>query len=87
MADLRPYPFAALVRRALRELDEQNSIFDLPIDKGFCGSPDRDLSVRFHGKAPSSPLGPAAGPQTQMAQNLVLSWLAGWRGRRGPARS
>ncbi|MBK9037035.1 MAG: glutamate synthase [Myxococcales bacterium] len=79
MADLRPYPFAALVRRALRELDERGSIFDLPIAKGFYGSPAHDLSVRFHGHAPSSPLGPAAGPQTQMAQNLVLSWLAGCR--------
>ena len=37
MADLRPYPFAALVRRALRELDERNSIFDLPVEKGFYG--------------------------------------------------
>ena len=34
MADLRPYPFTALVRRALRELEERNSVFDLPIDKG-----------------------------------------------------
>jgi len=79
MAELRPYPFAALVRRALRELDERNSIFDLPVGQGFFGSPDHDLSIRFHGHAPSSPLGPAAGPQTQMAQNLVLSWLSGCR--------
>ncbi len=79
MADLRPYPFAALVRRAMRELDERNSVFDLPVDKGFYGREDRDLSIRFHGHRPSSPLGPAAGPQTQMAQNLVLSWLGGCR--------
>ncbi len=79
MAELRPYPFAALVRRAMRELDERNSIFDLPVEKGFYGRKDRDLSVRFHHQTPSSPLGPAAGPQTQMAQNLVLSWLAGCR--------
>jgi len=79
MAELRPYPFAALVRRAMRELDERNSIFDLPVDKGFYGREDRDLSIRFHHHRPSSPLGPAAGPQTQMAQNLVLSWLGGCR--------
>ncbi len=79
MAELRPYPFAALVRRAFRELDERGSIFDLPVAKGFYGRADRDLSVRFHGHAPSSPIGPAAGPQTQMAQNLVLAWLAGCR--------
>ena len=79
MADLRPYPFSALVRRALRELEERNSVFDLPLDQGFYGSADRDLSIAFHRHRPSSPLGPAAGPQTQMAQNLVLSWLAGCR--------
>ena len=79
MAELRPYPFAALVRRALRELDERNSVFDLPVDNGFYGHKDRDLSIRFHDHAPSSPLGPAAGPQTQMAQNLALSWLSGCR--------
>ena len=79
MAELRPYPFAALVRRAMRELDERNSVFDLPVDQGFYGREDRDLSIRFHHHRPSSPLGPAAGPQTQMAQNLVLSWLGGCR--------
>ncbi|HRC56196.1 MAG TPA: glutamate synthase, partial [Kofleriaceae bacterium] len=79
MAELRPYPFSALVRRVLREADERSSIFDLPLDKGFFGSAERDLSVRFHGHLPSAPLGPAAGPQTQMAQNLVLSYLAGCR--------
>lgn len=79
MAELRPYPFAALVRRALRELEERDSVFDLPVARGFYGSADRDLSIAFHGHRPSSPLGPAAGPQTQMAQNVVLSWLAGCR--------
>jgi putative selenate reductase len=38
-----------------------------------------DLSVRFHDRVASTPLGPAAGPQSQMAQNLVLSWLGGCR--------
>lgn len=79
MADLRPLPLAVLLRRAMRELDERQAIFDLPVNKGFYGSPEHDLSVRFHRHAPSSPLGPAAGPQTQMAQNLVLSWLVGCR--------
>ena len=79
MAELRPYPFGALVHRALGELDQRRAIFDLPVDKGFYGVADRDLSVRFHGHAPSSPLGPAAGPHTQMAQNLVLAWLGGCR--------
>ena len=43
------------------------------------GDPRRDLSVRFHGHAAATPFGPAAGPHTQLAQNIVLSWLAGGR--------
>ncbi|MEC8188273.1 MAG: glutamate synthase, partial [SAR324 cluster bacterium] len=39
----------------------------------------RDYSVPFHDKRAPTPLGPASGPQTQMAQNLVLSWLCGCR--------
>lgn len=79
MAELHPYPFAALIRRAFDELASQDAIFDLPRKKFVTGSVDHDLSVRFHGHAAASPLGPAAGPHTQMAQNIALSWLAGCR--------
>ncbi len=79
MAELRPYPFAALVTRMFRELEQHDAIYDLPRRKFFLGNHDRDLSVYFHGKVASCPLGPAAGPQSQMAQNLVLSWLGGCR--------
>jgi len=79
MAVLRPYPFGALVRRAFRELAERRSLFDLPLERGFLGDPGLDLSVRHHGLVASSPFGPAAGPHSQLAQNIVLAWLAGGR--------
>lgn len=79
MAELTPYPLAALVRRMHRELATEGAIFDLPVKRFFLGAPERDLSVCFHGRRAGSPLGPAAGPQTQMAQNIVLSWLGGCR--------
>ena len=79
MSELTPYPFAALVHRMFRELERRQAVFDLPRSRFFLGRADRDLSVGFHGHRASSPLGPAAGPQTQMAQNLVLSWLGGCR--------
>jgi putative selenate reductase len=79
MALLRPYPFSALARRAFRELEQRRAIFDLPLDKGFFGEPGLDLAVRHHGFAASSPFGPAAGPHSQLAQNIVLAWLAGGR--------
>jgi len=79
MAELIPYPFPALVRRMFAELAAQGSIFQLPARRFFLGEADFDLTVDFHGHRAPSPLGPAAGPHTQMAQNLVLAWLAGGR--------
>ena len=79
MAELRPYPFAALVRRALTELDAQGTIFDLPRRKLYAPSERHDLRARHHGFVASTPLGPAAGPHTQMAQNIALAWLGGCR--------
>src|SRR5512140_2271438 len=79
MAELIPYPFSALVRRMLHELRSHDAIFDLPRARFATGTGGLDLSVRFHGHTASSPLGPAAGPHTQMAQNLVLAWLGGSR--------
>lgn len=80
MAELQPLPFAALLRRMFREFRGQGRIFDMRADRFWRGSPaGRNPGVRFHGLPAGSPLGPAAGPHTQMAQNIVLSWLGGGR--------
>ncbi len=79
MAELIPHPFDALITRMFTELETTNSIFDFPSKKFFTGISGKDYSVKFHGKNSSSPFGPASGPQTQMAQNIVLSWLGGAR--------
>lgn len=79
MAELIPYPFGRLATRMLRELDERGSCFDLPSSKFYTGADGLDLSVDFHGARASTPLGPAAGPHSQMAQNIALSWLGGSR--------
>lgn len=79
MAALYPVPFGRLVSRMFRELSRGSSIFDLPSRAFFRGVPGRDLSVAFHGHHAATPLGPAAGPHSQLAQNIVLSFLAGAR--------
>ena len=78
MAELRPYPFDALVRRCFSELRTQGSIFQLPRAKFFAGSAGTISPCPSTG-ASAPPFGPAAGPHTQMAQNIVLSWLGGSR--------
>jgi putative selenate reductase len=79
MAELTPIPFGVLVARLFRELAERSAAFDLLARRFFTGVPGRDLSISIHGHRASTPFGPAAGPHTQLAQNIVLSWLAGGR--------
>jgi putative selenate reductase len=79
VADLVPFPFGRLVARMFRELERDRCIFDLPERKFVRGVAGKDISVSFHGRRASSPLAPAAGPHTQLAQNIVLSFLGGAR--------
>lgn len=79
MAELVPIPFDRLLKRMYYEYQKSQSIFDLPLGKFYRPSPEFDLSVLFCGNKAANPAGPAAGPQTQLAQNIVLSWLAGGR--------
>ncbi len=79
MAELIPAPFPQLLRRMLREAEREQKVFDLPARRFWRGSADLDLSVVVHGHRAANPAGPAAGPHGQMAQNVLLSWLAGAR--------
>jgi putative selenate reductase len=61
------------------EPEKQQTIFDLPLRKIYVPDPTLDTTVKFHGRVAATPVGPAAGPQTQMAQNIALSWIGGSR--------
>ena len=76
---LRPQPFAVLLARMLAELDRARAIFDLPRRSFWRGREGLDLEVVAHGGRASNPSGPAAGPHTQLAHNIVIAWLAGAR--------
>jgi putative selenate reductase len=79
MAHLYPIPFADLARRMCREVETSNSVFDLPERKWWIPDPALDFSALHFSRRASTPVGPAAGPHTQLAQNIVLAWLAGSR--------
>lgn len=74
-----PIPFDRLLKRIFYEYQKTKSIFDLSAKDFYRPSSECDLSVKFLGKSAANPAGPAAGPHTQLAQNIVLSWLAGSR--------
>lgn len=80
MAELRSVPFRDLVTRLYREPATQDALFELPRKKWYRPeTADPDLGVGFHGARAGNPAGPAAGPHTQMAQNILLSYVAGGR--------
>jgi putative selenate reductase len=76
---LSPYPLRTLLGRVAREWETRHRIFDLPTARLFDVSSGPDLTTDFMGRTAATPLGPAAGPHTQMAQNIVLAWLGGAR--------
>ncbi len=79
MAELNPAPFADLVSRLYLEPQAQETLFALPRRRWYIPAADskHDLTVHFHGKLAGNAAGPAAGPHTQMAQNILLSYVAG----------
>jgi putative selenate reductase len=76
---LTPYPLRVLLGRIAEEWESRHRIFDLPLARFFDVSSGPDLTSDFMGRPAATPLGPAAGPHTQLAENIVLAWLGGGR--------
>lgn len=79
MVELIPIPLPVLVTRLFRELETKKAVYDLPRWQFFKADAAFDLGIPVHGHRAATPFGPAAGPHTQLAQNILLSWLAGGR--------
>ena len=78
MADImRPVPFSELLSRIVGEYRNHHSIFGLAEEQFYTDKGKHDLKV--FGQHCSTACGPAAGPHTQLAQNIVTSYLAGGR--------
>lgn len=76
---LTPMSLDMLLNRVAHEWESRQRIFDLPTARFWKPAADVDLSFEFLGRTAATPIGPAAGPHSQMAQNIVLAWLGGSR--------
>lgn len=78
MGDLmRPIPFKKMVNWVLQELEGSGSIYGVPKNKFYRKKTEACLPM--FDSCLGIPIGPAAGPNTQLAQNIVTSFLAGGR--------
>lgn len=72
---MRPLSFAALMEWALREYKESGSLFG--VHELYRHTGNKTLPI--FGEKIETPFGPAAGPHTQMAQNLLAAYGGGSR--------
>ena len=78
MADLmRPIPFSELLARISGEFRNHDSIFSIHKDQFYKDNGKK--KVKVFSETASTPMGPAAGPHTQLCQNIVASYLVGAR--------
>ena len=61
------------------ELEAKDSIFGVPRAAFFVPADDDRFKVELYDRTLETPFGVAAGPHTQMAQNIIVSWLLGAR--------
>ena len=76
---LTPMSLATLLGRIEHEWATRKKLFDLPNARIWKPDANVDLSFEFLGRPCATPIGPAAGPHSQLAENIVLSWLGGSR--------
>ena len=70
---MRGIPFKTLLENALWEYRKQKSLFHVPVHEASSNC------MQLAGRPLSVPIGPAAGPHTQLAQNLLAGFAAGAR--------
>ena len=74
---MRPIEFDKLIKWSFKECNSQGSIFGVKKEKFYKNKSGTNIEV--FGDKISSPIGPAAGPNAQLSQNIIASYLAGSR--------
>lgn len=78
MSDLmRPISFEHMVDWVFAEYNKKKSVFGIHESKFYHNKSGKNIEM--FGQKLSSPIGPAAGPNSQLAQNILASYLAGAR--------
>jgi len=76
---MQAQPLEFLLNWLLKEYEQQHSIFGIHRSLFYTPRPDAPYTSTLFGQRLGTPIGPAAGPHTQLAQNIVCAWLCGGR--------
>ena len=77
---MQALPFDSLLNWILKEYEQHQSMFGIHHSLFFAPKQDSPyFTPNLYGHSLLTPIGPAAGPHTQLAQNLVCAWLSGGR--------
>lgn len=74
---MRPIPFKQLLHWVTEEYRLQWTIFGIPEAQFFIKENGKNIQIFDEGCA--TPVGPAAGPHTQLTQNIIAAYLTGGR--------
>ncbi|MCK4598583.1 putative selenate reductase subunit YgfK, partial [Candidatus Bipolaricaulota bacterium] len=77
---MKVQPFDVLLKSVLNEFTHNQSIFG--IHRSLFYTPRKDIPYAtsdLFGHYLATPIGPAAGPHTQLTQNIICAWLSGGR--------
>jgi putative selenate reductase len=76
---MRVQAFEALLEWILEEYREKQSIFGIHESLFYDERAGAPFATEMFGHRLSTPIGPGAGPHTQMTQNILAAWLSGGR--------
>jgi len=74
---MTPIPFQKFLKWIEEEYKESKTVFGIPENKFLRINPSK--SFQIFDEMCSAPIGPAAGPHTQLAQNIIAAYLTGAR--------
>ena len=72
-----PISMEQLTRWVFTELEQRDALFNVPRRAFFAPRADHRYRLREHGVDLDTPFGVAAGPHTQLAQNIVAATCSG----------
>ncbi len=77
---MKVLPLEVLLSWMLKEYESRQSIFGIHESLFFRPTKESPYAVNdMFGHFLATPIGPAAGPHTQLAQNIICTWLSGGR--------